>query len=77
MSVEKVPARSVGEPQARAKGNHDNPVSGNHPNGTLTGVWRTKGPRTGWHGTKFPQQPSSTHPKHPEYKQERATTWDV
>ena len=35
MSVEKVPVRSVGEPQARAKGNHDNPVSGNHP-GTVT-----------------------------------------
>ena len=34
MSVEKVPARSVGEPQASAKGNHDNPVSGNHP-GTI------------------------------------------
>ena len=37
MSVEKVPARSVGEPQACAKGNHDNPVSGNHP-GTVT-LW--------------------------------------
>ena len=35
MSVEKVPVRSVGEPQAWAKGNHDNPVSGNHP-GTVT-----------------------------------------
>ena len=35
MIVEKVPVRSVGEPQARAKGNHDNPVSGNHP-GTVT-----------------------------------------
>jgi len=35
MSVEKVPVRSVGELQACAKGNHDNPVSGNHP-GTVT-----------------------------------------
>ena len=32
MSVEKVPVRSVGELQARAKGNHVNPVSGNHQN---------------------------------------------
>ena len=30
-----MPVSSVGEPQARAKGNHDNPVSGNHP-GTVT-----------------------------------------
>ena len=30
-----MPVRSVGEPQAHAKGNHDNPVSGNHP-GTVT-----------------------------------------
>ena len=35
MSVEKVPARSVGKPQASAKGNHDNPVSSIHP-GTVT-----------------------------------------
>ena len=35
MSVEKVPVRPVGEPQACAKGNHDNPVNGNHP-GTVT-----------------------------------------
>ena len=28
MSVEKVPVRSAREPQACAKGNHDNPVSG-------------------------------------------------
>ena len=33
--MEKVPARSVGELQARAKGNHDNPMSSNHP-GTVT-----------------------------------------
>ena len=30
-----MPVRSVGEPQARAKGNHDNPMSGNPP-GTVT-----------------------------------------
>ena len=30
-----MPARSVEEPQASAKGNHDNPVSSNHP-GTVT-----------------------------------------
>ena len=30
-----MPVRSVGEPQACAKGNHDNPVSCNHP-GTVT-----------------------------------------
>ena len=30
-----VPARSVGEQKASMKGNHDNPVSGNHP-GTIT-----------------------------------------
>ena len=35
MSVEEVPVRFVGEPQTRAKGIHDNPVSGNHP-GTVT-----------------------------------------
>ena len=35
MSVEKMPVRSVGEPQARVRGNHDNPVSGNDP-GTVT-----------------------------------------
>ena len=34
MTVE-LPVRSVGEPQACAKGNHDNPVSSNHP-GTVT-----------------------------------------
>ena len=35
MNVEKVPARSVGDPQTSVKGNHDNPESGNHP-GTVT-----------------------------------------
>ena len=30
-----MPARSVGELQAHMKGNHDDPVSGNHP-GTVT-----------------------------------------
>ena len=35
MSVEKVPVRSVGEPQALAKGIHVNHVSGNH-SGTIT-----------------------------------------
>ena len=30
-----MPARSEGEPQTHTKGNHDNPVSGNHP-GTVT-----------------------------------------
>ena len=35
MSVDKVPVRFVGEPQARMRGNHDNPVSGKHP-GTVT-----------------------------------------
>ena len=30
-----MPERSMGEPQAHAKHNHDNPVSGNHP-GTVT-----------------------------------------
>ena len=35
MGVEKVPVRSVGEPQALAKGIHDNCVSGNH-SGTIT-----------------------------------------
>jgi len=35
MSVEKVLVRSLGELQARARGNLDIPVSGNHP-GTVT-----------------------------------------
>ena len=35
MNVEKAPARSVREAKAQAKGNHDNPVNGNHP-GTVT-----------------------------------------
>ena len=35
MSVEKVPVRSVGKPQACMKVNDDNPMSSNHP-GTLT-----------------------------------------
>jgi len=64
MSVEKVPVRSVGEQKAHLKGNHDNPVSGNHPNKKNSkGCLENKGgPRTG--ERKRGQVPPTT-PKHP------------
>jgi len=43
MSVQKVPVRSLGEPQAHAKVNNDNPVSGNHPGiVTLNTQWNVE-----------------------------------
>ena len=67
MSVEKVPVRFVGEPQACTKGNHDNPVSGNLPKRTPRGAWRTKSLRTGKKGPGSPKNPQAPT-RHPGYE---------
>jgi len=42
---------------------------------TPRGAWRTKGAQEQGkgNGAKFPQRPPSTHPRHRDYEQERAT----
>ena len=46
------------------EGNHDNPVSDNHPGLELQGAWRAKGLRTGWERGEL-TKPSKHQPPQP------------
>ena len=73
MSVGKGACKDCGGgPQASENGNHDNPVSGNHPNGPPRVLGEQRDREQGGTGPSSPK-PSSTHPRDPNNEQRGAT----